>query len=120
MDQILLPHNNERIERQKELDIRVFIGNPPWSATNNLSYPTIDGRIEESYTERSTRKKVSALYDPYVRAIRLASDRVLDNENGGVVAFVTNGGFIDSNSFDGFRKTVAEEFDTVYCFKPTG
>lgn len=35
MDEFLFPRNNERILRQKALDIRVIIGNPPWSATNN-------------------------------------------------------------------------------------
>ena len=41
---------------------------------------------------------------------------MLNSEQGGIVAFVTNGGFIDSNAFDGFRKSVAEEFHSVYCY----
>lgn len=60
------------------------------------------------------------MYDPYVRAIRLASDRVQNSANGGIVAFVTNGGFIDSNAFDGVRKAVAREFNVVYCFNLRG
>ena len=120
MDQILFPRNNERIERQRALDIRVILGNPPWSATNNRKYPTIDERIQRKYVTPSIAKKLSALYDPYVRAIRQASDRVLNNDQGGIVAFVTNGGFIDSNAFDGFRKTLAEEFHSVYCLNLRG
>ena len=50
----------------------------------------------------------------------MASDRIQKSENGGIVAFVTNGGFIDSNAFDGFRKAVAEEFHAVYCFNLRG
>ena len=119
MDEVLFPHNNERIERQKDLDIRVILGNPPWSATDNRAYATIDGQVQRRYAASSAAKK-TALYDPYVRAIRLASDRIRRSQNGGIVAFVTNGGFIDSNSFDGFRRTVAEEFHTVYCYNLRG
>ena len=117
MDEALFPTNSDRAERQKALDIRVIMGNPPWSATNNHPYSNLDDRIGQSY--RSSRKK-NALRDPYVRAIRLASDKVLQCDEGGVVAFVTNGGFIESNSFDGFRKAVAEEFDVIYCYNLRG
>ena len=120
IDEILFPHNNERIERQKGLDIRIIIGNPPWSATNNRNYKTIDQRVKETYAEKSDTAHLSALYDPYVKAIRLASDRIQESENGGIVAFVTNGGFIESNSFDGFRKAIAEEFHAIYCVNLRG
>ena len=120
MDEFLFPRNNERIERQKGLDIRVIVGNPPWSATNNRKYPTIDQQVQQRYAAPSATKHLSALYDPYVKAIRLASDRIQNSENGGIVAFVTNGGFVDSNAFDGLRKAVAEEFHAVYCFNLRG
>ena len=116
----LFPRNDARIERQQKLDIRVIIGNPPWSGYNNREYPTIDNRVRESYAEPSVQKKISTLYDPYVKAIRQASDRLTKQSEGGVVAFVTNGGFIDSNAFDGFRKAVAEEFHAIYCFNLRG
>ena len=120
IDEMWFPENNERINRQKELDIRIVIGNPPWSATNNRTYPSVDGRVKEMYAKSSKAKLKNSLYDPYVKAIRLASDWIQDGENGGIVAFVTNSGFIDSNSFDGFRKAVADEFDLIYCFNLRG
>ena len=120
MDSVMFPHNNRRIERQKSLDIRVVIGNPPWSATDNRDYPTIDQRVKETYADMSVAVLKEALYDPYVKAIRQASDRVLDSRTGGVVAFVSNGGFIDNKSFDGFRKAVVQEFDKVYCYNLRG
>lgn len=116
----LFPRNDARIERQNKLDIRVIIGNPPWSGYDNRAYPTIDNRVKESYAEPSNTKHLSALYDPYVKAIRQASDRVTAQPEGGIVAFVTNGGFIDSNAFDGFRKAVAEEFHAIYCYNLRG
>ena len=120
MDVALFSRNNARIERQKALDIRVIMGNPPWSATNTRSYPFLDERIRQRYAETSKRKKASSLYDPYVRAIRQASDRVQNSAEGGVVAFVTNGGFIENNAFDGFRKAIAEEFHAIYCYNLRG
>ena len=120
MDEYLFPRNNERIERQKGLDIRVIVGNPPWSATNNRAYPTIDRQVQQRYAAPAATKHLSALYDPYVKAIRLASDRIQGSEHGGIVAFVTNGGFIDANAFDGFRKAVADEFHAVYCYNLRG
>ena len=120
MDAVLFPGNNQRIERQKGLDIRVIIGNPPWSGYNNRAYPGIDSKVQESYAKPSTTKHLSALYDPYVKSIRLASDRVQGGAKGGIVAFVTNGGFVESNAFDGFRKAMADEFDAVYCYNLRG
>ena len=116
MDHALFPHNNRRIERQKGLDIRVILGNPPWSATDNREYLTVDQRVKETYADTSSATLREALYDPYVKAIRQASDRILGSDKGGIVAFVTNGGFIDAKSFDGFRKAITKEFDAIYCY----
>ena len=127
-DTAMFPRNNARIERQLDLDIRVIIGNPPWSRmqssheddNRNQPYPTLDARIAESYVARSDSKGLkNPLYDDYVRAIRWASDRVQAGV-GGIVGIVTNGGFLDSKSFDGFRKTVTAEFHEVYVFNLRG
>ena len=112
--------NDNRAKRNKKLDIRVFTGNPPWSATDNREYPVIRERVRSTYAEPSRTRNVVSLYDPYVYAIRQASDRVLKSSEGGIVAFILNGGFIDSNAFDGFRKAIASEFHKVYCYNLRG
>ena len=49
----------------------------------------------------------------------MASDRIAESKQGGIIAFVLNGGFIDSKSADGFRKTIAKEFNhQIYCYEP--
>ena len=124
----LLPSNSERIERQRGLDIRVVLGNPPWSvgqrthddANANLSYEDLDGSIAASYAAGSTATSKKQLYDSYVRGIRWASNRVLANDGVGVVAYVTNGGFIDGKAFDGFRRTLAREFHSVHVYNLRG
>ena len=125
----VFPRNSKRAQRQNRLrDIRVIVGNPPWSvgqASQNdynprRSYPTLDRAIESTYVASSTASLKRNLYDSYTRAIRWASNRILASTGGGIVAFVTNGGFIDSGSFDGFRKTLASEFHAVYCYNLRG
>ena len=126
MDKVFFPSNNARAERQRDLDIRIILGNPPYSrgqgsyedANANQSYPTLDGKIANSYIAQSDSKGLkNPLYDAYVRAIRWASNRV---RNGGIVGFVTNSGFLDGKSFDGFRKAVEAEFHEVWVYNLRG
>lgn len=110
--------NVARIKRQNSRKISVVIGNPPYNANQanendnnkNREYPQIDQRIKNTYIAESNAQKTK-LYDMYARFFRWASDRL--NENG-VLAFVTNRSFIESRTFDGFRKTVAQEFADIY------
>ena len=124
VDEILQVNSNRR-KHQKALDIQVIIGNPPYSAGQesandnnaNIAYPDLDDQIRSTYAEHSTSTNKNALYDSYIRAIRWASDRI---ENNGVVGFVTNGGYLESNSADGLRKCLAEEFSSLYIFHLRG
>jgi predicted helicase len=110
--------NVARIKRQNARRISVVIGNPPYNANQanendnnkNREYPQIDGRIKQTYIAESTAQKTK-LYDMYARFFRWASDRLDAN---GVLAFVTNRSFIESRTFDGFRKTVAAEYSDIY------
>lgn len=110
--------NMERVQRQNERRISVIIGNPPYNANQknenennkNREYPEIDKRIKATYIAASTAQKTK-LYDMYSRFFRWASDRIGDD---GIVAFITNRGFLDKRNFDGFRKLVAEDFSDIY------
>jgi len=110
--------NLARIKRQNSRKISVIIGNPPYNANQanendnnkNREYPEIDQRIKHTYIAESTAQKTK-LYDMYARFLRWASDRVSEN---GIVAFVSNSSFIDSRTFDGFRKVVAQEFNEIW------
>lgn len=110
--------NADRIKAQNERKISVVIGNPPYNANQqnendnnkNREYPVIDKRIKSTYIAASTAQKTK-LYDMYSRFFRWASDRL---DKNGIVAFISNRSFIDSRTFDGFRKCIAEEFDQVF------
>ncbi len=121
----VLVDNSARRTRQKKLDIRVVIGNPPYSVGQdsendnnaNVEYPLLDKRIAETYAARSNAKLAKGLYDSYVRAIRWASDRV---GKSGIVGFVTNANFLESTSADGLRKCLVDEYSSLYVFHLRG
>ena len=110
--------NVERIKRQNEKKISVIIGNPPYNANQqnendnnkNREYADIDKRIKETYIKESTAQKTK-VYDMYARFFRWAMDRM--NQNG-IVAFVTNRSFVDSRTFDGFRKIAQKDFQEIW------
>lgn len=125
VDKVVLPENNARAERQLAQPIRVVVGNPPYSAqqdsendnNRNLNYPTLDERIRTTYAAQASGKLAKNLYDSYIRAIRWASDRIAER---GVVAFVTNGSFLDANNMDGLRKSLIQDFSHLYVFNLRG
>ena len=84
----------------------------------NQSYPDLEKRIRETYTNKSEKKGGKrSTFDPYILAYRWASDRIKEK---GVIGFVTNAGWIESNSADGMRKCIAEEFNSIYILHLKG
>ncbi len=117
--QLLTPANTARVEKQKETDMFVVIGNPPYNMgqvnendnNKNRKYETMDQRVADTYVKDSKATLRTALYDPYIKAIRWGLDRIDDE---GVVAFVTNNSFLSGVAFDGMRKHLAEDCDAIY------
>lgn len=119
--------NSEAVESQRSTPIRVIIGNPPYSIgqksandnAQNQSYPILDKRIANTYAACSTAGLSKGLYDSYIKAFRWATDR-LSPEEGSVIAFISNGAWIDGNSHDGFRASLQKEFDKIYVYDLRG
>ena len=113
------PENTRRVEKQKQTDMFVVIGNPPYNArqmdendaNKNRKYPELDRQIQETYAQASTATNKTSLYDPYVKAILWALNRI---KGEGIVAFVTNHNFITGQAFDGMRKHLSEACDAIY------
>ncbi len=111
--------NTARVERQRQSPIKVVIGNPPYNIgqlnendnNKNRKYKAMDARVAETYVKASRAKLKSKYGDPYIKAIRWASDRI---GGDGVVALVTNSSFLHKNVFDGIRKHLAADFDSIY------
>lgn len=123
----MLPQNSARVIEQKKAPVRIIIGNPPYSVgqksandnAQNQKYSKLDKRIEDTYAKGSTATLNKGLYDSYIKAFRWSSDRITDKD-GGVIAFVSNGSWIDNQGMDGFRKCLEQEFSSIYVFNLRG
>ena len=119
--------NSDAVESQRETPIRVIIGNPPYSVgqrsandnAQNQSYPHLEQRIADTYVAKSKAKNNNSIYDSYIKAYRWATDRLVPNE-GGIIAFISNGALIDGLSHDGFRASLQQEFDKIYVYNLRG
>ena len=119
--------NTERVEKLRKTKLFVIIGNPPYNASQvnendnnkNRKYKTMDERVADTYSSDSSATNKNALSDPYVKAIRWASDKILDNGEG-VVAFVSNNSFVDNVAFDGMREHLAKDFNLIYTLDLKG
>ena len=115
----LTAENTLRVEEQKDTPMFVVIGNPPYNAgqanenDNNQNRPheAVDNRVRATYAAASTAQLKNKLYDPYVKSLRWASDKIGPE---GIIALITNNSFIDGKMFDGLRQCLAEEFNTLY------
>ena len=125
LDLKVFKENNAAIQRQIDAPINVIIGNPPYSVGQtsandnnaNLKYPTLDKRIEETFVANSSATNKNSLYDSYLRAFRWSIDRLGTH---GVMAFVSNGGWIDSNTADGVRLSLEDELSDIYVYNLRG
>ncbi|MBW7822274.1 DEAD/DEAH box helicase family protein [Streptococcus thermophilus] len=125
LDDSFFGTNDKRLKRQQEKPITAIIGNPPYSIgqgsqndnNQNISYPKLDKRLSDTYVAKSNAGLTKGLYDSYVKAFRWASDRL---KRQGVIGFVTNGNYLNTNSADGLRAGLYEEFNHLYIFNLRG
>jgi len=118
--------NTERVNKQKKSPITVIIGNPPYSVgqksandnAQNQKYSKLDSRIEQTYAKLTNAINKNSLYDSYFKAFRWSTDRL--DKTGGIICFVTNSGWLDGNSADGFRKSLEKEFTAIYVLNLRG
>lgn len=124
----LFPENSERLQKQKKAPVRVIIGNPPYSVgqknaednAKNIKYPVLDARISSTYSAKTNASNKNALYDSYIKAFRWASDRIAQIKEGGILAFISNGAWVDGVAQDGMRKCLQEEYTSIYVFNLRG
>lgn len=125
LDDAFFGNNDKRLKRQQEKPITAIIGNPPYSIgqgsqndnNQNISYPKLDKRLADTYVAKSNAGLTKGLYDSYVKAFRWAADRLKEQ---GIIGFVTNGAYLNTNSADGLRAGLYEEFNHLYIFNLRG
>ncbi len=117
---LFVEENTERVQREKDAQIMVVIGNPPYNVgqvnendnNKNRRYPQIDSHVKETYVKESRATNRNALSDAYVKFFRWATDRLQGRD--GIVCLVTNNSFIDLAAFDGMRKLLLKDFTQIY------
>ena len=117
--------NSKRVQKQLDSPITVIIGNPPYSAgqksandnAQNQHYPLLESQLEKTYVQGSSATLKNSVYDSYIKAFRYATDRL---DSDGIIGFVSNGAWLDNNAFDGFRKSIEQEFAEIYVFNLRG
>ncbi|TMC21830.1 MAG: TIR domain-containing protein [Chloroflexi bacterium] len=117
---LFVEENTERVQREKEAQIMVVIGNPPYNAwqenendnNKNRRYPSIDLRVSQTYAKDSKASNKNALSDAYVKFFRWAIDRLQGRD--GLVCFISNNSFVDQIAFDGMRKHFVQDFTSIY------
>jgi predicted helicase len=122
----MFPQNSKRVQRQQKAPLRIIMGNPPYSIgqksandnAQNQSYPKLDAKIASTYAKQSSAGLSKSLYDSYIKAFRWSTDRL--DKTGGIIAFITNSGWLDGNGMDGFRKSIEKEFTAIYIFNLRG
>jgi len=118
--------NSKRVQRQLNSPITVIIGNPPYSAgqkkandnAQNQHYPLLEAMVQKLYVEGSAATNNNSMYDSYIKAFRYATDRITDKQ--GIVAFITNSGWLDSNAGSVFRKCIESEYSDIYVLNLRG
>jgi len=123
----MFPQNSARVAAQKKAPLRVIIGNPPYSKgqkssndnAQNQSYPKLDSRVAETYVAGTDAVNKNAIYDSYIKAFRWSTDR-LDKVHGGILAFVSNIGWLDGSGMDGLRKCLEKEFSAIHILNLRG
>ncbi|MBR3050805.1 MAG: DEAD/DEAH box helicase [Selenomonadaceae bacterium] len=120
-----MKENSERVKNQTKTRIEVIVGNPPYSVgqrsandnAQNIFYSKLERRIAETYAAKTDATNKNSLYDSYIKAIRLASDKI---SAGGVMGLVTNAGWLDGAAMDSLRKCFEQEFSKIYVFNLRG
>ncbi len=119
LDDGAFAENSERILAQNNAPISVIVGNPPYVVAKGEAYPALDKRVEETYVANSAATNKNSLYDSYIKAFRWASD-IIENPRGGILCFISNGGWLDTGAGAGVRKCIVQEFDEIYCYNLRG
>ena len=128
IDNSWFPENLANVDKLKKLPIQVIIGNPPYNAkqknandnSQSQKYEHLDARVAETYSIHTNSTNKNSVYDSCIKAFRWASDKILSNNEGGVLAFITNGKWIDDTAREGFRKSIEKEFSKIYVLNLRG
>ena len=113
----IFPENSRRAQSQNDTPITVVVGNPPYNVAKGVFYPLLEKAIRKNYAEGAGAVNKNSLYDSYIKAFRWATERIGEE---GIVAYISNGGWLDAAAMAGFRASLQKEFAEIYVFNLRG
>lgn len=118
LQKVVTEESNFASEVKNDLPVMVVIGNPPYSGEsmnkNKYALSLIDKyKVEPGGHQKLNERNPKWLNDDYVKFISFAEDMVSKNGKG-VVAMITNHGYLDNPTFRGMRWHLVKTFDKIY------
>lgn len=105
-----------------DMPVMVVLGNPPYSGHSTNVGDWIKSLIDDykqGFPDLHKPAQTKWLQDDYVKFIRFAQWRITRTGEG-ILAFITNNGYLDNPTFKGMRKRLMEDFDTIYILNLHG
>lgn len=118
MEELIAEEAKAGARVKKEEPIMVVIGNPPYSGHSENNNPWIKELVNDYYFVDGKplgEKNPKYLQDDYVKFIRFAQWRI-DKSGQGVLAFISNHGFLDNPTFRGMRQHLINSFNGIYIY----
>jgi hypothetical protein len=103
-----------RVKRQTP--VTVILGNPPYSYSSRNTGEWINSLVRDYYQVNGhslDERNPKGLQDDYVKFLRFGQWRI-DETGGGILAMITNHGYLDNPTFNGMRQQMMQAFSEIY------
>ena len=114
--QFVAQEANEASVIKRDTPVMVIVGNPPYSYQSTNTGDWISGLVRDYYQVDGLpldERNPKGLQDDYVKFIRFGQWRI-DRTGSGILAFITNHGYLDNPTFRGMRQSLDKTFDEIY------
>ncbi|MCA6520870.1 MAG: N-6 DNA methylase, partial [Pseudanabaena sp. M051S1SP2A07QC] len=113
--EFIAEESNEAAGVKLDIPVMVVIGNPPYSGHSENKSEWVGALVKDYYFVDGLplgEKNPKWLQDDYVKFIRFSQWRI-DKTGTGILAFVTNHGYLDNPTFRGMRQSLAKSFNWI-------
>jgi predicted helicase len=97
----------------------IVIGNPPYLYLSKSEYNVDAYRYETDGKTRLKERNPKGLNDDYVKFMRFAEKHIAEKGKG-ILAFITNSGYLDNPTFRGLRASLLRTYDDIYMLNLHG
>jgi hypothetical protein len=117
-DEFIASEANEATSIKQDEPVMVVVGNPPYSGHSENKGEWISNLLKDYYQvdgQPLGERNPKYLQDDYVKFIRFSQWRI-QKTGMGILAFITNHGYLNNPTFRGMRRSLDQTFDEMYIF----